>query len=379
MPKRYINNTFEVTKEQIEILTGSLLGDGCLIKVKGNNNSYFSEIHSLKQYDYLQWKHDKLLPFSKPIIIASAAGRKIENNKVVPDYNKILHNCTLRTISQPFLTQLEKKWYLRDSSGNYIFKNNRRIKIIPSDLVLTPLIIAVWFFDDGTNTPKRRAAGFCTQSFSKDECYFLTEKLLDFGIKCRVQKTRNNFGLYAGAESYLDLINLITPYVPCECMRYKVDLSEYTIPLPLSPIFSRKISEETAIEIMNLAKNNISTIKIAKLLNVSNATVDRLRFGKSWKHLTNGERFEAIKSKNGLGITGGVTESKRCKKIKYYVSISLSETCRVHLGIFDTLEEAVEVRKVAELLKDSGCRDKEAFVAIKNKYLPFSKYQTVCN
>ena len=54
------------TDRQLEIITGSLLGDGSLRKVYNTSkmNSLFTEKHCIKQRDYLNWKFDELMPFS---------------------------------------------------------------------------------------------------------------------------------------------------------------------------------------------------------------------------------------------------------------------------------------------------------------------------
>lgn len=226
-----INQQF--TKEQIEILIGSMLGDGSLTKIKHNSmavNSRFSETHSLGQYGLLQWKQEKLQPFSLGIKQRTALGRKIENNKIVNDSTKILQNCTLTTIAHPFLTEIEKIWYLRDSENKYIFKNNKRIKILPKDLKLSEKIISVWYFDDGSHDAIRKRIYLNTQSFTKGECQSLIEHLKSLNIFSNLHKNRNSYVITIAARSYLNFINLVSESLPHECMYYKIDLSKYKPP-----------------------------------------------------------------------------------------------------------------------------------------------------
>jgi hypothetical protein len=187
-------------------------------------------VHSLKQYSLLEWKLEKLKPLTCNLTKFIINGRKKVNNKIVNDPEKKLFSCRLESIVHPFLTELEKKWYLRDKDGNYILKKNKRVKIVPNDLILTKTIIAVWFFDDGSNNPKTRQAVFNTQAFSFIECEKLTEKLIQFGINCGVVRNRDKFVIQTKASSYLNLIKLVSDNIPCKSLAYKVDLSNYKEP-----------------------------------------------------------------------------------------------------------------------------------------------------
>lgn len=239
--KVYKNLTLDFSDEQLEILIGSMLGDGNLRKIKGKGNSNFNEVHSLEQIEYLQWKYEKLLPFSIWFGSQVLDGRKNLAGKIVKDITKKTISCRLQTCYHPFLTELEKKWYLRDNNGEYVFKNKKRIKIIPKDLNLTPKIIGIWFFDDGSNNAKNRQACFNTQSYTFDECEFLKQKLTSgFGINCGVYKNGNGFVIQTKSSSYLDLIEIVKKHAPfCECMSYKTDLTNYK-----SPNFSTRFKKK---------------------------------------------------------------------------------------------------------------------------------------
>lgn len=230
---KYRETPSELTQEQAEIITGSLLGDGCL-KVVGRHgikNSNFYETHGMKQYGLLSWKMEKLKPYSCKIINTETFGRKIVNRKVINDYDTRLNGCVLSTISHPLFTELERKWYLRDNNGEYVLsKNGRRIKTIPLDIIINENILSVWFFDDGSNNPKGRQATFNTQSFSREECDLLVEKIKLLGLNCGVVKNRDKCVIQTKVSSYLDLISIVTKRIPCECVKYKTDLSLYIPP-----------------------------------------------------------------------------------------------------------------------------------------------------
>lgn len=222
------------TVGQMDVITGSLLGDGGLqsVGVHHRKNSKFVEVHSLQQYGLLSWKMQKLCPFSRHITTKEVNGRKRnECGKIITDTENKLHSCRMETIVHPVFTELERKWYLRDSSGNYVLQpNGRRIKIIPDDVVLTIDVVAVWYFDDGSNNAKNRQATFNTQSFSLVECKRLAEQLLALGINCSTAKNRDAFVIIVGASSYLDFIAMMRDRIPHDCVSHKVDLSHYKSP-----------------------------------------------------------------------------------------------------------------------------------------------------
>lgn len=208
----------ELTSRQIEIINGSLLGDGCIEKLDtSKSNCRFIEKHGIKQLEYLEWKRKELKPFAPEVKFGSE-----KDNWT----GEIRNFCKMQTFKNPIFTKLESKWY-----------NSSRVKIIPSDLILTPLTIAIWYFDDGFNDNaeyiqkiyykhKRKNIWIYTNGFQLGEVEKLIEKLKNLGIlNCYVKDSGDKRGnqpqVYIGASSYFDFIDMITPYLPCECMKYK--------------------------------------------------------------------------------------------------------------------------------------------------------------
>lgn len=226
------NIDLPISTEQREVIIGSLLGDGSLTLVgrHGRKHSTFTETHSGKQLGLLEWKMKILTPFSQPIATRLVDGRKKENGKIISDPLTKLTSCMMATITHPTFTELERMWYQRNQDGEYVLKNDRRVKIVPTDLVLTPTIVAVWYFDDGSNAPKNKQATFNTHSFSKSTCEILAEKLGKFGVDCNLYKNRGAYVITTRASSYLNLINLVKEHLPSECVSHKVDLSNYKAP-----------------------------------------------------------------------------------------------------------------------------------------------------
>jgi len=108
----------DATDEQLQILIGSMLGDG------GIKNGRYREYHSSKQKEYLKFKRDKLRPFSIGIH---------------PDGP----GWSFRTATLPLFKSLESLFYKEGVRGKYI----------PVDYIKSnwhESILAYWFLDDGT-------------------------------------------------------------------------------------------------------------------------------------------------------------------------------------------------------------------------------------
>lgn len=197
---------------QEQILIGSLLGDGSLGKVVGNEQSFYRELHGVLQEEYIRWKYELLKPFSVNV-------KKCVNNKKYQAY-------ILRTMRHPLFTELENLWYLRDCQNNYVLKNGRRIKILPSDVKLTPITIAVWYCDDGWKPKKDNQFYFSTHGFSLQEVERLVVLLRGFGLNCRVRmRTKKRLPeIVVLAESKFDFVELLKPHMPCKSLFYKLGL-----------------------------------------------------------------------------------------------------------------------------------------------------------
>ena len=95
-------------------------------------------------------------------------------------------------------------------------------KIIPDQIQLTPLALAVWYMDDGARN--RKSAYFNTQQFSLDCQKKLLKILLhDFRLNGSLNKDKIYFRIRLFQESAQRLKRIIQPLMP-ECMHYKLPL-----------------------------------------------------------------------------------------------------------------------------------------------------------
>ena len=195
------------TPRQIEIINGSLLGDACLEKLETSKcNSRFIEKHGIQQLEYLQWKFKELKPFTQTI----GYGEEIKDDKTY-------QYCKFNTFNCPCFTFLESKWY------------KQRIKIVPNDLILTPLTLAVWYFDDGYFCKDQKNITIYTNGFSLKEVKKLVKKLHKLGIKnCHMRQSQESRGskpeIYIEKPSCERFFNIIQSHIDfIKCMKYKLE------------------------------------------------------------------------------------------------------------------------------------------------------------
>jgi ribosome-binding protein aMBF1 (putative translation factor) len=181
-------------------------------------------------------------------------------------------------------TELGKKWYTTE------LVNGRIKKIIPGDLKLTPLSLAVWYMDDGVNSSKDAQAKLCTNGFNNEEVIFLSEIMKrDLGIegvKCRVKKHKEQFVIRINRKQYFEFIEMIKPEVKWDCFQYKLDTSLYIkkdnkgINHGLS-----KLNDDQAKEIYTLRQQGVPRKEVAARFNVTETCVTQIATGQHWKHL----------------------------------------------------------------------------------------------
>lgn len=287
----------EFTKYQLQIINGSLLGDASLTQSerKPTNNWRFCKQQSIKdkdgvdKLDYLTWHHDQLFPYSTKIGIKASNKKPTRvRGKIV---NEILngdpsHSYCFYTHAHPNWTKLAEKWYKRDIFGNYLYKNNKIIKIIPTDLILSSLVLAIWFMDDGILDSKNGRAIVCTNCFSESECQFLVSRLFeDLKIISKVSYKDGYPIIYIGVNHYKRLIEIIEPHIEWECYKYKhIDLYNKTPPRGQTH-YKAIFVESDVIKMIQLRSQGEKLIDIAEKFDTDFRTVHLIVSGKTWKHL----------------------------------------------------------------------------------------------
>ena len=191
----------EISDKLNQIIIGSLLGDGSMSKHPGNINSCLVISHSIKQQQYIKYKHLLLSKLIKTNNIYKYL--RIDNR---PNWPIEQLSVGVNTSRNPSLNKYRDEWY---PNG---------IKIIPESVIqIKPLALAIWFMDDGSKS--KSSYNLYTNGFSSLDTILLKNILYDkYNIKCNIWK--NNV-LYIKSESKDIFTKLIKPFIH-ESMEYKL-------------------------------------------------------------------------------------------------------------------------------------------------------------
>jgi recombination protein RecA len=182
-----------------DLILGSMLGDGS-IKKDGHMSAYFREEHAQEQKPYARWKEKAF----------GGLCRKPSDNE---------HGYGFSTVALYEFAQIRPRFYPLDE----------RYKHVTRELLeaLTPLSLAVWYMDDGTNGRRRDGSNSKTiylHKLSEIECRTIESVFAaKFGLACRVKyypKGSSSRIAFHGANADR-LEEIIRPY--CHpSMRYKL-------------------------------------------------------------------------------------------------------------------------------------------------------------
>jgi len=189
---------------QHSVIIGSLLGDGH-IPVLRSLNTHFEKKQTARHRVYLDWHFDALWPYSSRIspVTQWLNGKRYQQH-------------VYRTHADALFTTLRRKWY---PDGR---------KVLPTDLELDPLSLAIWYCDDGSNYQEKRQIRFAAQSFAPAERERLVAALKKMDLEAYSQ---TNGEIKLRTCSYLNMLALVSPYVRLwPCFKHKIDRSKYQPP-----------------------------------------------------------------------------------------------------------------------------------------------------
>lgn len=198
-----------LTKLQKEILTGLMLGDGCLELGKNSRNACLRIVRARSDSEYIDYH---------TMIFANIGAKRSDGQVIDKRTNKTYLRSMLRTKANPILTNWHQKWY------------HKGYKAVPQDLILTPTILATWFADDGSIVIQKRnyAAKLATHGFSKEETLFLQQQLnqtfeLDFKLyQDNSGKSPHWILMLTNKKSVRDLVSIIAPVFPKSMSRKSI-------------------------------------------------------------------------------------------------------------------------------------------------------------
>lgn len=200
-------NQILISSQLIEIINGSLLGDGFLSRYitnsdRKNCNSKLMINYSTVNMEYANYIFSLLNLECKTY--KYCFNRNLENKKIKD--NGIV---TINTCQNQSFNSFRDIWY---PFG---------IKMVPSNIVLTPLTLAVWFQDDGY---KHKSGSYylCTDNFSFADLKILQKALLrDFNVKSSVHWNGIKQRIYIKKESSETFKNITQSFI-CPFMKYKL-------------------------------------------------------------------------------------------------------------------------------------------------------------
>ena len=194
--------SLRLTARQEKILEGMLLGDGHLERQRGALSARLKIEHSAAQATYVAWKYIEWRDW-----VRTPPKEKLKKNRL----GTTSVNVGFSTLSHRELEAVRQRFY---PDGR---------KIVPEDLELNSLNVAVWFMDDGSKKSSQcRGIYFNTQSYTVEEVELLQRLLRrDVGVETSVRQQRDGLQIYVPSPSVTGLLSFISAYV-LPCMRYKL-------------------------------------------------------------------------------------------------------------------------------------------------------------
>ena len=188
----------EIKERQLSIVIGLLLGDGYLYK-----DGRLQVEQSMKNEQYLKWLYSELENLSGTL--------RLNVERKHPKTGVSSFSC--RFYTQKCFTKIESLFY---SKGTELKK---RRKIVPDQIekLLNPIVLAVWFMDDGGKAQNTvRAFYINATSFNNSERILLQKACKKvFGLKINIQKAggNNQYNFYIPTAEYDKFYQLVLPTV----------------------------------------------------------------------------------------------------------------------------------------------------------------------
>lgn len=204
-----------LTEYQQNFLNGLMLGDGCIgYSCKKSKKPRFIQYPRLSvtrkaaDKNYLEWQ----VEIFKDFYTNTVKERTVYDKRTDKNY----YSCGIVSKTGKVFLDYRNKWYPNDK------------KIVPRDLVLTPLTLLIWFLDDGcafkkTNSETVLRMKLSTDGFVFDDVKFLCDLLNDYldlsdkVMKFNIYKNDNHFTIQAcstiATHAFISKIDDIFPEI----------------------------------------------------------------------------------------------------------------------------------------------------------------------
>lgn len=191
------NTVGSLTQLQRSIIIGTILGDGYLRIISGKKNALLEINHALLQKEYVDWKYMML----KALCKSGPKARRSNGTRMAYRFTTRQH---------PEITDLFNSFY---GEGK---------KSIPDDIILDPIMLAVWFMDDGSRC-RECDVYINTQQFSRNDQNRLREMLSVLGIESSLNRDKKYERIRIKKSSVQTLYQIISPHI-LPSMTYKIGL-----------------------------------------------------------------------------------------------------------------------------------------------------------
>lgn len=193
---RELRENISLSETMMGVLLGALMGDGCIIPTASGKNYRLQLEQSHKQKEYLFWKYE----IFKEFVITP------------PKYIAPSNSWRFRTISHKEFIRLR----------NLFYRNGKKILPKTLDFLLDPLVLAVWFMDDGC-LAKKKGYVLNTQNFTFEENIRLKKFLSErFGLSSlSLHRDRKYYRLFVRSRSMAEFRNLFDSHIHSS-MNYKL-------------------------------------------------------------------------------------------------------------------------------------------------------------
>ncbi len=201
-----------LSEKTTAVILGSILGDGSLRIHKGYRHARFSFRHSERQSEYFYWKVEQLQEIAAE---KSVFRQQADGYGTAPKLR-------FQSRALEALTELYRLTHKKDCLRIRRTWLNR----------MTPLSLAVWWFDDGSLIANGRRGVICTDGFDEESVKILARYLdVVWGItvhvgtvgKKRDGKQDRYWRLwFRSTEELKKFLRLILPYTPVPSMLPKI-------------------------------------------------------------------------------------------------------------------------------------------------------------
>lgn len=192
-----------------EIVDGMLLGDAYINHKTGRRSASLCLAQRADRIEWVEQLRSELAAVGIKVVIDHREARaSVFNGRRI----KTKAHLVLRTADYVEFVDERLRWYPQGK------------KAVPSDLILTPKIVAHWFAGDGRGGDRKGTLGFCTDGFAFCDVEFLVVQLKNlFDITTSVVPNhRGQPQILVGQRNEAVKIQTLVGSCLPECFRYKL-------------------------------------------------------------------------------------------------------------------------------------------------------------